>query len=267
MDGTTVYHRRQASVPPPRCAPPQSPARAGPPPPATFWTRHPVVSALLHDILLWVRPAATALVYGGLVWLFFILRALVPHGSSSDSSSSSSTSAALFVLGAGAVLGTLALRWAADALGQSPVLACLARAPVLLCAAPRDDAALAARAARVEHTVAAARTRVVAVLTELHLAAGGAAGTPEATAATGATAGAVRLTVLGKTVLGVACLAMALVTSLASTGAVVAVAALVAAVVPPVVHYELVRRFFEALSNASQAAQKQDQQQSKAADK
>ena len=265
MDGSTVYHRRQASVPPPRCAPPQSPARAGPPPPATFWTRHPVVSALLHDILLWVRPAATALVYGGLVWLFFILRALVPHGSSSDSSSSS-TSAALFVLGAGAVLGTLALRWAADALGQSPVLACLARAPVLLCAAPRDDAALAARAARVEHTVAAARTRVVAVLTELHLAAGGAAGTPEAAAAA-TTAGAVRLTVLGKTVLGVACLAMALVTSLASTGAVVAVAALVAAVVPPVVHYELVRRFFEALSNASQAAQKQDQQQSKAADK
>ena len=264
-NSSAVCHRRQVSVPPPRRAP--SPARATAPPPATFWTRHPVVAALAHDVLLWVRPAATALAYGALVWLFFIVRALLPHSDDAGAGGGhGSTSAALFVVGAGAVLGTLALRWAAETLGQSPVLACLARAPVLLCAPPRDAAALAARAARVERTVEAARARVVAVLCELHLAArdapaeeGAGSGAPAEEGA-GAEEAPARLTVLGKTVLGVACLAMALVTSLARTGTLVAGAALVLAAVPPVVHYDLVGRFFEALSSASQAAQKQGQQ-------
>ena len=247
-----MHHRRQVSEPPPRGPCPAGPACA--PAPATFWTRHFVLSALLHDILLWVRPAVTALAYGGLVWLFFIVRALVAPNDSTTGSNGGSASAALFVLGAGAVLGALALRWAAATLSPSPVLACLARAPVLLCAAPRDDAALAARAARVERAFAAGRARVVAVLCELHLAADG--------AAEGAGGGA-RLTVLGKTVLGVACLVLALVTSLASTGTLVAAAVLAVAVVPPVVYYELVRRFFEALNSASEKAPQEQSKESK----
>jgi len=49
----------------------------------SFWVQNPTLSALLYDIVLWESPVVTAIVYVALIWLFFLLRSMVPDESSS----------------------------------------------------------------------------------------------------------------------------------------------------------------------------------------
>jgi len=221
-------HQRQSSVP----AQPtyEEPVEVTAAPVATsFWTNHPTFSSLLYDIMLWVRPYVTAGTYIALVWLYFIIRAIIPD------STTSTIIVIVFALITTMIM--IAGKTVMEVINAVGILHWLDWAPDLLIAAPRDDENKMDRANKVDCAFKDTNSRLNIFLSELGLAA------PESEGGS--------LTLIGKCVLGTLCVLLAFFLSMFETRTLVITFLLIFVAIPPSIHYDLPMRVLDALSTAS----------------
>jgi len=222
-------HSRQMSVP---AQPTYGEAAAAAPQPdqpqqqQSFWFRHPTFASVVYDVMVWERPLVTVGVYIGIMWLFFIVRAMFP-----DETSSTLLVTILAIISA---VILLAGQGFIDTFSGTFVYGVLASMPELLIAPPRDEVAKAYRATQVENCVYQFSSQCGAVLAELGLAEQGQD---------------ITLNVLGKTVIGSVCVFLAFFLSLFSTRTLVILFTALVVFVPPSIHYHLVDRVLVSMNN------------------
>jgi len=194
----------------------------------SFWMRHSFFSAALHDILLWERPVATVVVYFSLFWMFIVLRSFVPDESSS----------VIFTFCAAGIISALVLL--SKKIANTPfagVLQCFTIPRGVFIAEPSDDGSLMNRAHNIEMFLEDISAWFDNLALELGIAERDEDG--------------VRLTMLGKGIVGILSIIFAFVLSMMSSKTHFILLALFIIAIPPIIRYDLINMLFDSLAQQS----------------
>jgi len=198
---------------------------------SSFWTRHNVFTSIVRDIFLWERVGVSVGTYAALIWLFFIIRAMIPD----ETSSTLIVIIFAFIATAFILAGQNLVELFQGSFLQDTLLAL----PQLLIAAPRDEESKQRRAVEVENAFSDISYRVDVFLVELNLAVSEGGGQPS------------RLTVMGKCILGSVFILLAFMLSMFETRTLVCSFLAVFILLPPIIRYDVVARVVNALSAAN----------------
>jgi len=189
----------------------------------SFWMRHKTFSSIFHDIVLWVRPAVTGCTYLALLWIFIIIRAMIP-----DETSSSFIVVIIAII---TVVLLLAGNGIIDVIRGTWFQSMLLSLPELLIAYPRDENGKFERATSVENFFNTASTRFHTFLVELNLS-------DEHTH---------KLTILGQCAIGAVFIILAFFFSMFETRTIVVTFLLLFAIVPLVIYHDIITRVYNAI--------------------